>query len=184
LTVRVPCESVVPAFGDTLSQLPPLIAVVATKVVPGIVLASMIVCPAGRLVGDALKVSDVGATLSVDTGEAPTPTLPPPVGMVRVVGVARVTVKVRITGGAAAKLALPACVAVIEQVPGATAVAMLPETVHTAAVVEAKPTASLELAFAPSCTVAPEAILLGGANVMVWVARVTGKVWITGVAGA
>jgi hypothetical protein len=65
LTVSEPCESVIPEFGDTLSQLPPPIAVVATKVVPGIVLASVIVCPAGRLVAVALKVSDVGVTLSV-----------------------------------------------------------------------------------------------------------------------
>jgi len=58
------------------------------------------------------------------------------------------TVKLCVTGGAAAQLAFPACGAVIEQVPAATLVTVLPEIVQTLGVVEAKLTGSSELAVA------------------------------------
>ena len=94
--------------------------------------------------------------------------------------------KLCVTGGAATKLALPACVAVIEQEPGATSVTVLPETVQTPAVVEAKLTGSPELAVATRMNgAAPMATLPGARKVIVWVAAVAiVKVWITGVAAA
>lgn len=48
----------------------------------------------------------------------------------------------------AAQLALPACEALIVQVPTAARVTVPPETLHTAAVVEAKVTARPEVAVA------------------------------------
>jgi hypothetical protein len=56
--------------------------------------------------------------------------------------------KLRVTALAAAKSALPAWVASIEQVPTETNVTVLPETVQTVEVVDAKLTASPELAVA------------------------------------
>jgi hypothetical protein len=54
------------------------------------------------------------------------------------------TAKDRVTGAAALQLASPAWLAVIEQVPTAIRVTVLPETVQTAGVAEAKVTAALE----------------------------------------
>ena len=48
-----------------------------------------------------------------------------------------VTLKVRVTGVAGAKVASPACEAVIEQVPAETKVMVEPAMVHTPDVVEA-----------------------------------------------
>ncbi len=58
------------------------------------------------------------------------------------------TPKLRVTAVAAAKKLLPAWVASIEQVPCATNVTVLPETVQTVVVVDAKLTASPEVAVA------------------------------------
>jgi hypothetical protein len=61
------------------------------------------------------------------------------------------TVKLCIVGVAAAKVAFPGCVAVIEHVPTATRVTVLPlvpDVVHTGRVVEAKVTVRVELAVA------------------------------------
>jgi hypothetical protein len=61
-----------------------------------------------------------------------------------------VTLNVCVTGVAAVKLALPACEAVIEQVPTDTNEIALPETVQTPVELEAKLTGRLELALADS----------------------------------
>jgi len=61
-----------------------------------------------------------------------------------------VTWKLWLTGAAAAKVALPACVAWMVHVPSATRVAVVPDTVQTAEVVEAKLTARPEDAVALS----------------------------------
>ena len=71
MTVGVPSESVAPELGETLSQLPPLVATVALKVVPDVLLANENVCPAGGLPGVALKVNDVGVAVSVGAGAPP-----------------------------------------------------------------------------------------------------------------
>jgi hypothetical protein len=78
------------------------------------------------------------------------------------------TVKPCVTGRAAAKFALPAWLAVIEQAPTATMVTVEPDTVQTAVVVDVKETARPEDAVAviPNGAV-PNAILLRGPNVIV-----------------
>src|SRR5437879_5074537 len=58
------------------------------------------------------------------------------------------TVKLRITSCAAPKVAFPPWLAVMEQVPAAITVRVVPETVHTGVVVDAKVTARPELAVA------------------------------------
>jgi hypothetical protein len=73
--MRGPCESVAPELGYTLIQVLPFTFVL--KVVPGMLLAIEIPCPAGESVVVALKVSDVGVTLSVDTAGAVVPPLLP-----------------------------------------------------------------------------------------------------------
>jgi hypothetical protein len=70
------------------------------------------------------------------------------------IGTALETVKVFVTA-AAAYVPLPAWLAVIEQVPAATAVSVLPVTVQTPVVVDAKLTARLDEAVADSTAVAP-----------------------------
>src|SRR6185312_6408699 len=72
----------------------------------------------------------------------------PPGAMTGPLPLAAPTAKVCVTGVAAAKVALPVCAAVIEHVPGATRVTVVPATVQTARVVEAKLTVSPELAVA------------------------------------
>jgi hypothetical protein len=59
-----------------------------------------------------------------------------------------VTVKLCVTGVAATYFVFPGWLAVIEQVPAETRVTVLPETVQTGAVVDAKETVSPELAVA------------------------------------
>jgi hypothetical protein len=81
---------------------------------------------------------------------------------------AGLTVKLRVTGVAGAKLALPAWLAVIEQDPPPTIVTVVPETVQTEGVVEAKLTARPELAVAPTVNAeAPYVASLSGSNVIV-----------------
>jgi hypothetical protein len=65
-----------------------------------------------------------------------------------IVSDAGLTVKAWVTGVAAAKLALPAWLAVMEHDPAATIVTVLPATVQTAVVVEVKLTGRPELAVA------------------------------------
>jgi hypothetical protein len=64
--------------------------------------------------------------------------------------VAAFTEKLTVTGVAAAYVPLPACEAVIEQVPAAMNVAVVPLTVHICGVSEVKVTGSPELAVAVS----------------------------------
>src|SRR5258708_749637 len=79
-----------------------------------------------------------------------------------------VTVKLRLTDAAAAQLALPAWLAVIEQVPTAIGVTVVPVTVHTPVVDEVKLTVSPELAVAFAVKApALNARLLRTAKVMV-----------------
>jgi hypothetical protein len=85
---------------------------------------------------------------------------------------------------AAAYVAFPDWLAVIEQVPAASTVTVVPLTVQMLAVFEAKVTVRPELAVALTVNgVTPRVTLLNGANVMVWVPE-TEKVWVTGVAAA
>jgi hypothetical protein len=92
-------------------------------------------------------------------------------------------VKLCATGIAAVYVAFPACVAVIEQVPVATTVTIVPAAVQTAGVVEAKLTASPELAVAVSANAEmPKLTLPGWGNKIVWVVGATVKLCVTGVA--
>ena len=93
------------------------------------------------------------------------------------------TIKLVPTGGAAAKVALPACVTSIEQVPKASMVAVLPATLHTVGVVDLKDTARPELAVAVRLIVAPTSCVAIFAKVRVWLALVTVKLWLTVAAG-
>jgi hypothetical protein len=78
------------------------------------------------------------------------------------------TVKLLATDVAAAYVALPAWLAVTVQVPAETSVSVLPLTVHTALVLEAKPTARPEVAVAERLTVpAPSTWLPGEVKVIV-----------------
>jgi hypothetical protein len=65
-----------------------------------------------------------------------------------IVWVPCVTVKLRLTGAAAAQFVLPAWLALIVQVPTAIGVTVVPVTMHTPVVDEAKLTVSPELAVA------------------------------------
>lgn len=93
------------------------------------------------------------------------------------------TVKLRVTTAAAATLALPAWVAVMVQPPVDTSVSVVPLTVQTASVDEAKVTGNpaLELATRAGGEV-PNVWLPGELKVMVWAAGATLKVCVTGVA--
>jgi hypothetical protein len=78
------------------------------------------------------------------------------------------TMNVWVTGIAAAYTEFPAWLAVIEQTPTAMMVTMLPDTVHTPAVVEAKLTAMPELDVASIVNgPTPNVTLLRGPKVMV-----------------
>jgi hypothetical protein len=66
---------------------------------------------------------------------------------------------------------LPACEAVIEQVPAVRKVAVAPLTVHTLGVVEAKETVSPEVAVAESVNGVPTVCVPGLAKVMVCAVR-------------
>ena len=78
------------------------------------------------------------------------------------------TVKLFVTGVAAAKPALPAWLAVMEQLPAASSVAAVPLTVHTAGVAEAKETVKPEVAVATRARgAAPTDWLTGALKLMV-----------------
>ena len=82
-------------------------------------------------------------------------------------------------------MAFPAWLAVIEHEPPATIVTVLPETVQTDVVVEAKLTARPELAVASTVNgAAPELRSLSAPKVMVCGAGLTVKLRVTGVAAA
>jgi len=79
---------------------------------------------------------------------------------------------------ASRKFALPICVALTEQVPTASKLRILPETVQTLGVIEVKATVSPEVAKAESATEPEEREREDrAANVMVWVDFVISKVW-------
>lgn len=84
---------------------------------------------------------------------------------------------------AGAKVAFPAWLAVTVQEPAATKVNVVPLTVHTLGVLEAKVTARPELADALSAAVVPAVWLPSGTKVTVCVVRETVKVRLTLVAG-
>jgi hypothetical protein len=86
------------------------------------------------------------------------------------------TVKDRETGVAGARVASPAWLAVIEQVPAPTSVAAVPLTVHTPSVVDANDTGRPDEAVAVSATgPAPKVWFAGVAKVMVCGVRATSK---------
>jgi hypothetical protein len=71
-------------------------------------------------------------------------------------------------------------------VPTAASVTVVPDTVQTAVVCELKLTVSPELAIAPTRTGEPPNAAVRGYpwNVIVWLACVTARLWLTGVAAA
>ena len=77
--------------------------------------------------------------------------------------VGHVTLNIRVTGGAAAKLPLPAWLAVIEQLPTATSTAFDPLMVQIEVVLLVYATVKPELAVAPSATEPPLNAVFGGA---------------------
>jgi len=79
------------------------------------------------------------------------------------------------TAVAAAYTVFPLCVTSIEQVPVAMNEAVLPDTVHTAAVVDLKLTANPELAEATRLSVVPSVWLAIFPKVIVWLSFVTVK---------
>ena len=83
-------------------------------------------------------------------------------------------------------MVLPAWVAWTVQVPVATSVTVVPETVHTGVVCELKLTARPELAVALTVNgTLPASVRFAIApKVMVWLLGVTWKLWLTGVAAA
>ncbi len=82
--------------------------------------------------------------------------------------------------GAGFQVALPAWFAVMVQVPVVRSVTLVPETVHTAAVVELKLTARPEEAVAPMVTGESARVLLARApKVMVWSPLLMVKVRLT-----
>ena len=108
--------------------------------------------------------------------------------MVWLVSAAGETVKLRITGLAALKLALPAWLAVMEQVPAASKVKVLPLTLHTEGVVDASCTVKPDVALADKAGgVVPSVCVAGAAKLMVWLVSAAGetvKLWLTGLAAA
>jgi hypothetical protein len=95
------------------------------------------------------------------------------------------TVKERETGAAAAKLALPAWLAAIVQVPAPASVSAVPLTVHTLNVVDANDTGRPDDAVATNAPAAtPKVWLAGCAKVMVCVAGETLNVFDTFAAAA
>src|SRR5438445_4147884 len=79
----------------------------------------------------------------------------------------------------------PACVARMVQVPTATSVTVEPDTVQTEVVCELKLTGKPELAVALTVNGAlPNNRFASAPKVMVWLACVTWKLWLTGIAAA
>ena len=105
--------------------------------------------------------------------------------MVCATGAGAATVKLRVNAAAAAYTVLPAWLAVMLQVPTLTRLSVVPLTVQTAGVVDAKPTVNPELALADKAGGAlPSTWLAGAAKVMLWLACDTAKLLLTAAAGA
>ena len=79
---------------------------------------------------------------------------------------------------------MPPCEAVMPQVPAATKVAVVPDTVQMLVVVEAKVTPNPELAVALSVSGVPTVCVAGAANVMVCACGLTVKLRGTEAAAA
>ena len=106
-----------------------------------------------------LKVTEAG----------PLPAVAAP--MVGAAGPTALTLKVRLTVCAAAKLALPAWSAFMVQLPAVTKVKAPPDViVHTPVVEEVKVTVALDVAVAVNVGLVPKACVPGSAKVIVWVA--------------
>jgi hypothetical protein len=95
-----------------------------------------------------------------------------------------VTAKVSDMVGAARYVVLPACLAWMAQLPPAIIVAVVPETVQIADVVESKLTVRPELAVAVNVSTAPGCWLGMAPKEMVWLAWWTSKLSETGDAAA
>ena len=91
--------------------------------------------------------------------------------MVGAAGTTALTLKVRLTVCAAAKLALPAWSAFMVQLPAVTKVKAPPDViVHTPVVEEVKVTVALDVAVAVNVGLVQKACVPGSAKVIVWVA--------------
>ena len=91
--------------------------------------------------------------------------------MVGAAGTTALTLKVRLTVCAAAKLALPAWSAFTVQFPAVTKVKAPPDViVHTPVVEEVKVTAALDVAVAVNVGLVAKVCVPGSAKVIVWVA--------------
>ena len=96
---------------------------------------------------------------------------PPPLGAAVVVVVGELIANERVTSAAVAQSPSPAWLAVIEQVPAVRIVAVVPDTVHTDAVVEVRVTDRPEVADAVSATEAVAVVVSEGwVNEIVWFA--------------
>lgn len=84
-----------------------------------------------------------------------------------------------VTFAAAAKALLPACEATMVQVPAVTNETVVPDTVHTLAVDEAKPTVKPELAVALNVAVVPAVGLAIAGKLMVCALPTTIKLCVT-----
>ena len=95
------------------------------------------------------------------------------------------TLNVLVTGAAAAKVALPACEAVMEQTPAETSVTLAPDTVQIPLELLVKLTASPDVAVAVNPTgPAVKAVSAGCGNVITLVLAVTLNVLVTAAAAA
>ena len=94
------------------------------------------------------------------------------------------TLKLCVTGAAAAYCELPACEAWIEHVPAASMVALVPDTEQMAGVLDAKLTASPEVEDAVRLSVPPTDCAGMAPKVIVWDLSPTLKLCVTGTAAA
>jgi hypothetical protein len=145
--------------------------------------------PVGRPVTAKLTVPGYeppkGATASVYVAELPEDTVSVDAPNTCIVKSRPVTVKLCVTDVAAAKLVFPACEAVIEHVPAAINVRVLPDTLHTLEMVDVYETVRPELAVAVSVSGELARVVFGrAAKVIVCVVAVTAKLCVTGGAAA
>ena len=138
--MAVGCTLVEP-LADVEVNVPGVMAILAAPVVAQL---SVLLAPEAMLVGLAVNEPTVGLLGAL------------------------LTVKLCETGVAAAYALLPACVAWMVQEPAATNVAVVPLTVQTLAVVDAKDTIKPELAVADSARGVPTVCAPGLLNVIVW----------------
>ena len=100
-------------------------------------------------------------------------------------GTTAISVKLRVTFGAALKVPLPDCEALMVHSPAEISVALLPDTLHTAGVSLAKATVSDEVAVAVRDTAAAAKFWLAGpSKLMVWFTLTTVRVKFCVASGA